>query len=301
MKCLSFLLFVLLSLHCTTLVEAQSVPNGSFENWVIGGGPDLWYTNNLYWPPIECILIYADFQAYSGNICAKGVADSCVELSILYPPILTSFDIDLNTKPEALHGFYKYFPIDQDLFSANVKLYKDSVLIGEGSLKSKQAVTDFTEFIVNIDYLTNDNSDIAVIEFTIDSSQIDKQLHQGSMWYIDSVFFGPVTYVSKDEIIFPQKYYLHQNYPNPFNPITKIKYEIPLSPPLLKGESEAGGFVNLKVYDVLGNEITTLVNEEKPAGIYEVEFDGVNLSNGVYFYQLTAGSFVETKKMVLLK
>ncbi len=55
---------------------------------------------------------------------------------------------------------------------------------------------------------------------------------------------------------------LEQNYPNPFNPSTKIKFRIPLSPPLLKGESEAGGFVTLKVYDVLGNEVATLVNEE---------------------------------------
>jgi len=83
---------------------------------------------------------------------------------------------------------------------------------------------------------------------------------------------------------------LQQNYPNPFNPNTLIKYQIPeLS------------FVTLKVYDVLGNEITTLVNEEKSAGSYEVEFDGNQLTSGIYFYQLRADSFVETKKMALMK
>jgi hypothetical protein len=88
----------------------------------------------------------------------------------------------------------------------------------------------------------------------------------------------------------PTEFQLVQNYPNPFNPNTTIKYSIPeLS------------FVTIKVFDVLGNEITTLVNEEKPLGSYEVEFDATRLTSSVYFYQLKAGSFVETKKMLLLK
>lgn len=97
------------------------------------------------------------------------------------------------------------------------------------------------------------------------------------------------------------KFSLSPNYPNPFNPVTKIKYQIPISPPLLKGESEAGGFITLKVYDLLGREVATLVNDEKLTGEYEVEFDGTNLPSGIYFYQLKAGSFVETRKMVFMK
>jgi hypothetical protein len=88
----------------------------------------------------------------------------------------------------------------------------------------------------------------------------------------------------------PVDFALHQNYPNPFNPTTTINYQIPeLS------------FVTLKVYNVLGSEMITLVNEEKPAGSYEVEFDGLQLTSGIYFYQLKVGSFIETKKMVLMK
>jgi len=83
---------------------------------------------------------------------------------------------------------------------------------------------------------------------------------------------------------------LNQNFPNPFNPTTKIKYQIPEI-----------SFVTLKVYDVLGNEVAILVNDEKPIGGYEVEFDGTGLTSGIYFYKLQAGSFVETKKMVLMK
>ncbi len=105
----------------------------------------------------------------------------------------------------------------------------------------------------------------------------------------------------------PAEFRLEQNYPNPFNPVTTIKYTIPTPPsssPLAKGRNEVG-FVSLKVYDVLGNEIATLVNEEKFAGSYEVEFyssvGGNQLASGIYFYQLKAGDYLETKKMILIK
>jgi hypothetical protein len=88
----------------------------------------------------------------------------------------------------------------------------------------------------------------------------------------------------------PQSYELRQNYPNPFNPITTISYRIPeLS------------FVTLKVYDVLGNEVATLVNEEKPVGSYELTWGSASLPSGIYFYQLRACNYSETKKMILLK
>jgi len=90
--------------------------------------------------------------------------------------------------------------------------------------------------------------------------------------------------------ILPVKFALEQNYPNPFNPSTKIKYSVPQL-----------SNVVIKVYDILGNEITTLVNEESPAGEFEVEFGASTLPSGIYFYRLLAGDFVETKKMVLMK
>jgi len=88
----------------------------------------------------------------------------------------------------------------------------------------------------------------------------------------------------------PTNFSLSQNYPNPFNPVTSIKYSV-----------SSMENVTLKVYDILGNEVVTLVNENKSAGNYDVEFDASKLSSGVYFYRLKAGSFIQTKKMVLLK
>jgi len=103
------------------------------------------------------------------------------------------------------------------------------------------------------------------------------------------------------EINSPENFSLAQNYPNPFNPSTTIKYSIPNV--TLSGVE--GSRVQLKVFDVLGNEVATLVNEYKNAGSYEVDFSttggATSLSSGVYFYKLSAGSFVQTKKMILLK
>jgi len=95
---------------------------------------------------------------------------------------------------------------------------------------------------------------------------------------------------------------LEQNYPNPFNPTTRIAYAIPL----LGGDeglsvSGGGGFVTLKVFDILGNEIATLVNEEKESGYHSIDFSASDLPSGVYFYQLRTGSFIQTKQMLLLK
>jgi hypothetical protein len=95
--------------------------------------------------------------------------------------------------------------------------------------------------------------------------------------------------------LLPNEFKLYQNYPNPFNPTTKIKFQVPSN---VKGEMSN---VKLKIYDILGNEITTLVNEAISTGTYEVEFDGSDLSSGIYFYQLVAGKYSTTKKMLLMK
>jgi len=98
--------------------------------------------------------------------------------------------------------------------------------------------------------------------------------------------YGPL----EVEVNPPYEFALEQNYPNPFNPNTSIQYAV-----------SSRQFVSLKIYDVLGNEVATLVNEEKPAGSYVVEFYGNGLPSGVYFYQLKADSYIKTKKMIIIK
>jgi hypothetical protein len=101
---------------------------------------------------------------------------------------------------------------------------------------------------------------------------------------------NPVGIEEEDLSLLPTEYALSQNYPNPFNPSTSIQYAVC-----------SRQFVSLKVYDVLGNEIETLVNEEKPEGIYKLAWNAANLVSGVYFYQLKAGDFMQSKKMIFIK
>ena len=104
-------------------------------------------------------------------------------------------------------------------------------------------------------------------------------------------FNGSFEYSDIVEIeITPQAFELSQNFPNPFNPSTKISWQSPFA-----------GHQTLKVYDVLGNKVATLVNEYRDAGSYELDFNASSLSSGIYFYRLSAGSFVQTKKMLLIK
>jgi hypothetical protein len=98
------------------------------------------------------------------------------------------------------------------------------------------------------------------------------------------------SYINQDIDIIPLDFSLHQNYPNPFNPITKIRYSIP----------QASNVV-IKVFDILGNEIETLLDEEKPVGTYELSWCAESLPSGVYFYQLIAGDYIQTRKMILIK
>jgi hypothetical protein len=99
-----------------------------------------------------------------------------------------------------------------------------------------------------------------------------------------------ITEVEKTNNETPNQFSLSQNYPNPFNPSTKIKFNIAET-----------GFTSLKIYDLLGNEMSALVNKELQSGSYEFNFDAKGLASGIYFYRLQAGSFIETKKMILIK
>jgi hypothetical protein len=102
---------------------------------------------------------------------------------------------------------------------------------------------------------------------------------------------GGISFVEKDNnSTLPKDYTLSQNYPNPFNPTTTINFSVPKSE-----------YVKIKVYDILGRDVVTLVNENKPVGNYKVEFNAGKLTSGVYFYRMESGSYSQTKKLLLLK
>ena len=107
---------------------------------------------------------------------------------------------------------------------------------------------------------------------------------------INGITYGTVTNIGNNPEPFPSRFQLQQNYPNPFNPQTKISFSVPKE-----------SFITLKIFDVLGREVATLMNEKKPVGEYSVPWNADNVPSGVYFYKLLAGDFVETKKMVFVK
>ncbi len=123
------------------------------------------------------------------------------------------------------------------------------------------------------------------------SVNTNSELYSG-FWYVNQTL---VDVNDKNKV--PNIFQLYQNYPNPFNPSTTIQYSIPSN----KNSSEGATLVTLKIYDLLGREVETLVNEQKLPGFYEIKFSAANLSSGVYFYRIKAANFVETKKMILLR
>jgi len=112
-----------------------------------------------------------------------------------------------------------------------------------------------------------------------------------TVYQSETIEFSELVWVSiDDEIIKPSEFKLEQNYPNPFNPSTTISWQSPV-----------GSWQVLKIFDVIGNEIATLVDEEKEAGYHSIDFNASEIPSGIYFYRLQSGDFIDTKKMLLLK
>ncbi len=263
-------------------INAQ-IPNGDFEKW----------TNGI---PDSCIAfnITQSTDKYSGNFAAKGIVDSLFS-QLLAPEILIDFPI---SKTYAnLTGYYKLTTMDpNDVLSILVTVHKDSSTIGTGGgfLLIGAQTTSYNQFTVPINY-SGDAPKLnrMDIEITIEdtSNNYLNTPARGSFFIIDDLQLSETaTGINDQAFSLPNDFKLEQNYPNPFNPTTTIRYSIPKE-----------SFVTIKVYDVIGKEITSLVNERKSTGNYSINFNASNLPSGIYFYRMQAGNFVSTKKLVLLR
>ncbi|MFC2093995.1 T9SS type A sorting domain-containing protein [Bacteroidota bacterium] len=303
--CLSKLIF--LTSILVTALQAQ-IPNPGFEDWT-GGEPNGWYTGNF--PPLIVNVTQTNIS-HTGNWAAKGEVIDVMTIPI--PPLLgtgslTSPGFPVNQRFNRIKGYYQFSPVGGDHFLVVAQMSlvttSDTVIIGTGGISIGDAVSQYESFEFYIDYYLDSIPNWANIAITITDPSGTTPGHIGSTMLVDDFDFVVNVDDSGGDLIV-KEFMLRQNYPNPFNPSTTIKYQIPeLS------------FVTLKVYDVLGNEIATLVNEEKVIGSYEIEFSAIGgsasggnaytLPSGVYFYRLQvyapgrAGSFVETKKMILLR
>jgi hypothetical protein len=168
-------------------------------------------------------------------------------------------------EPVTLHYYYEPLDYNREFLLTPLAI-KDTNLIITQVLQNGQAYTNFDPYDRILSLLAGEGGHFEIKYEPVIATDISRQ------------------YVMLEE------FKLHQNYPNPFNPSTTIKYEI-----------KELADVELKVFDILGREITTLVHEQKSVGSYEIEFNASSLSSGIYFYRLQAGSFVATKKMILMK
>jgi hypothetical protein len=208
-------------------------------------------------------------------------------------------------------------------FPAGTTIYaKDYFVLCRDTVKFKSLYPTHNKILGNMNFglssagdhiILKDNSDNLIDEVSYSSSGIWPALPNGGgatlslinpqldnsiaeSWRASGLYGTPgylndiYTKIENEENLIPEEFVLYQNYPNPFNPITRIQYQV-----------SSFSQVTLKVYDILGNIIATLINEEQPAGNYEVNFDASKYTSGVYFYSLKAGDFVQTKKMILLK
>ena len=279
-------LSTLLTFFCANLIFSQPL-NNSFENWS-GGAPVDWFASSP-------LAVTQTGTAYNGSSAAKL---EVVDLGgFAFIPILQSLTSTFGGHPVSekhgsLQGWFQSMPLDNDALAISVAMLDGSSnAVGAGAIVIPGTVNSWTQFTVPIYYNPGSpNPETTIITIAVlDTSGTGESGTVGSMAYVDYLTFTSPSAVEQISGL-PQDFKLSQNYPNPFNPSTKIEYSIP-----------EVSLVQLKVYDVLGNEVSTLVNQEQPAGTYRVDFSGVGLSSGLYIAQLTAGNSVHTIKMSLLK
>ena len=283
MKNLSLLVITLLFFSSHSL--PQTILNGSFENnktaLCLYNITNLEYSdtmdNSIGFGPAEQL----DILGTACSFCAPQDGDWFVGVSVGQDTLNDALSLELSS-PLVVGNSYNltYYDKKSGSFDTNVLEIGISTQADDfGNLiyTSPLSTTSWTEREITF------TADIAANHITIQAVPVVY-----GWTHIDNFSISPTTSVQNEQVIV--EYFISQNFPNPFNPATKIKYSIPQ---LSK--------VVIKVFDILGNEIETLVNEEKQTGTYEITWYAEGLPSGVYFYQLQAGDLIQTKKMVLMK
>lgn len=281
MKKVKYCLFLIILL--TSQIYSQ-FSTESFENWE-GGVPANWFTSNLlniYVP------ITQSTDARSGSYAVQGQTVPA-QNGQGYPPILSAGldakGFPINFRPGALTGWYKFHSDSGDAFSVSLVVIKNGKAIGSGGYYSTENTSAYKQFSANIVYNSTDIPDTIQIIILITNSVIKT----GCSFVLDDLSLGSATDVT-EENSGELKYSLAQNYPNPFNPSTIIHFSIP-----------SNEFVTLGVFNSIGQQVALLVNNTMTAGEYKFEFDAINLPAGIYIYNLKAGAFTQSHKMVVLK
>jgi len=290
MKNLNFFLFTITLALQPLTIQAQnliynpgcedSLVNGEIPYWTEVIGTDWSHRANGNPPSYE-----GDYMFFPGAV----------------PIAELQQDIDVSSNASAIDSSIQHYYFEGYVRAYNQNPPDHSRIVLEylDTLKTtKLDSIDLGEYFSTVEWLQLTDTTLAPIGTRFIRVRLISTRYNGSNndgYYDGLSLVGDVPLsISTNSITIPEEIKLHQNFPNPFNPCTNIKFTI-----------SDFGFVSLKVFDVLGNEVATLVNEDFPAGEYEVEFNlpagRQGPSSGIYFYQLRAGNFIETKKMILLK
>jgi hypothetical protein len=266
-------------------VLVAQIPNAGFETWA-GGNPTGWFTSNI--PPIA-VPITQSTTVHGGSSALQGAVVNFTGYGT-WPAYAMGY-FSYKQRPAALTGYYQFTSAQSDSLGIYVALYTAAgVPIAAGIFETSVNRSAYTQFTLPLQYISAATPDSAYIWIMTLPGQNDT-LHVGTQFLADDLSFtGSATAVESATPPVPSSYALGQNYPNPFNPSTSIRYELPTE-----------GFVRLSVYNLLGQEVAVLVNQDQSAGAHEARFNASMLPSGVYLYRLSAGSFTDTKRMALVR
>ena len=291
-------------LMCLVKSSALSqIPNASFESWT-NGDPDGYVTSNINGIVTN---VTQSTVAHTGSSAVRG--DVVQFFTQVLQPVIQSgpggHGFGYNQRPGSFTGWYQFTGVGGDRFAVNVGLYQGGIngtIIAIAAAAPSTQVTSYTQITAPFVYQNPGLPDTCIVQVQIVGPSVSVPPHVASFFLLDDVALVGSAGVEQGTPAVPLAASLEQNYPNPFNPGTRIQYSLPSqSSEYAEGRVGVGSLVTLKVFDVLGREVATLVNEEKKPGTYEVSFDASSLPSGVYYYRLQSGNFVDTKKLTVLK
>jgi len=280
-------ILILMTLFVSIPLLAQ-VPNGGFEEWS-AGNPASWFTSNLtgFWTNVTQVS-----PGHSGSWAVRGDVITNTLGDTVLPLLSAGASADgfaISERYNALHGYYKFNAVGNDVILASVLMYQNDANLGGGVILITTPAAGFTEFSVPINYSKEGPPDVCVIQLAISNSMT--RMHPGSYFVIDDLSLSGTTAIEANDTGEPPlRFSLEQNYPNPFNPSTTIGYTVSRS-----------DFVTIGIFNTAGQELETLVSDRLEPGRHTVSFDGRNLPSGIYFCEMKAGTFRQVKRMVLLR
>jgi hypothetical protein len=294
----SLILFGILAFALSSTVPALAqIPNAGFESWG-SAGPDGWGTT------FSIGNVSKSTTAHTGSSSIRGEVVSFFGTA-LAPTAQSGVDAQgfpWTQRSGSLTGYYQFSPASAsgDRLTFIVLLMKGGIggtAVATGVVSITNAASSWTSFSAPLIYVSPATPDTAIISIALIGSGQGAAASPkvGSFYLADDLAFAGTASAVNDDANLPRSFALEQNFPNPFNPSTNIRFSV-----------AQGGHVSLKVYNVLGIEVASLVNEQKDAGTFSVNWNASGLPSGMYLYRLSVTSdkgqvFDQSKKLVLLK